>query len=60
MNDNKWMYIMAYLENIALIILAGFLCWFFKSGWGALVLIFSNTVKNKVNSTDEDKNNDEI
>ncbi|CAB4125560.1 hypothetical protein UFOVP58_169 [uncultured Caudovirales phage] len=33
----------AVLENIALFILVGFLCWFFNSGWAVLLLLTLNT-----------------
>lgn len=36
---------MAYLENIFLILLAGFLCWYFHNFWGLVLILFLNSVR---------------
>ena len=42
--------ILAYIENVFLILLAGFLCWYFKSLWGLIALFFATGVSGKINS----------
>jgi hypothetical protein len=39
MKEYKWY----AMKHIALFALAGFLCWYFKSLWGLLVLLFSSS-----------------
>ena len=38
------MTIMAYLENIVIVVCASLLCWYFENGWFLLMLLFCNSV----------------
>jgi hypothetical protein len=49
-NNFMW----AFIENIFLFILIGFLCWLFKSGWPILLIVFANYVRTKNNDKKED------
>jgi hypothetical protein len=44
------------IENIAILILCGFLCWYFKTLWGLIPLLFTNT---RIRVNQEENKNDE-
>lgn len=52
----KNIYSIYLIENISLLILAGFLSWYFKSFWGLVPLIFYNTGFRKTNKEGDHAN----
>lgn len=54
-SSNNIVYIVYLVENIAIFILTGFLCWYFKSFWGLVPLLFINTMRSKRNNTEDEE-----
>jgi hypothetical protein len=48
----KTLLIVYLIENVSIIVLCGFLCWYFKSIWGLLPLLFMNTRLTKQSQKD--------
>jgi len=53
-NKDNTIYKVYIIENVTILILAGFLCYIFKSLWGLLPLVCLNTgVKTRSNDDEE-------